>query len=71
MLRGHDGYIHSVAFSPSGDRIVSASLDGTARIWHTTRYRERFPAIAAGRDADRAMREPTLARLRGGETPKR
>jgi WD40 repeat protein len=33
VLRGHDDYVNSAAFSPDGSRIVTASLDNTARIW--------------------------------------
>lgn len=33
ILPGHEGPISSIAFSPQGERIASASWDGTARIW--------------------------------------
>jgi hypothetical protein len=32
-LRGHDGQIKSVAFSPDGKRIVSGSSDATIKVW--------------------------------------
>ena len=32
-LRGHDGPVRSVAFSPNGMRIVSGSKDRTIRVW--------------------------------------
>ncbi|MBZ0172753.1 MAG: serine/threonine protein kinase, partial [Phycisphaerales bacterium] len=32
-LTGHTGWIQSAAFSPDGTRIVTASLDSTARVW--------------------------------------
>lgn len=33
LLRGHQEPLSSVAFSPSGDRIVTASEDRTAWVW--------------------------------------
>jgi WD40 repeat protein len=35
VLKGHDGPINSVAFSPDGTRLVTTSNDDTARIWNT------------------------------------
>src|SRR5689334_10692557 len=32
-LRGHTGYVFSVAYSPAGDRIATGSEDGTVRLW--------------------------------------
>jgi WD40 repeat protein len=32
-LRGHRSWVHSVSFSPNGQRIASASQDGTVKIW--------------------------------------
>jgi WD40 repeat protein len=32
-LRGHEGQVESIAFSPDGRHVVTASLDSTARIW--------------------------------------
>jgi WD40 repeat protein len=33
LLEGHENYCPSLAFSPDGSRMASASYDGTARIW--------------------------------------
>jgi WD40 repeat protein len=30
----HDSFVSAVAFSPDGTRVVSGSLDGTARVWN-------------------------------------
>ena len=34
-LQGHTAWVYSAQFSPDGQRIVTASLDNTARIWET------------------------------------
>ena len=34
LLTGHSDEIRNVAFSPDGEKIVTASFDGTARIWN-------------------------------------
>jgi WD40 repeat protein len=35
VLRGHGGAVRKVAFSPDGQRVVTASADKTARVWST------------------------------------
>jgi WD40 repeat protein len=39
-LRGHLGWVNSVAFSSDGQRIVTASLDKTAKVWDAAGGRE-------------------------------
>src|SRR6266568_5177436 len=34
-LRGHSGWIDSVAFSPDGQRVATAAGDNSAAIWET------------------------------------
>src|ERR1700756_2237185 len=33
VLEGHRDQVRSVAFSPDGDRVLTASYDNTARVW--------------------------------------
>jgi WD40 repeat protein len=33
VFKGHEGWVTSAALSAQGDRVVTASLDGTARVW--------------------------------------
>ncbi|MSU36979.1 MAG: hypothetical protein EXS36_18150 [Pedosphaera sp.] len=32
-LKGHDGWVGNIAFSPDGKRLVSASFDQTVKVW--------------------------------------
>lgn len=33
VLRGHEGGVEAVTFSPDGATVATASVDGTARVW--------------------------------------
>jgi len=39
-LQGHESVVHWVSFSPDGTMVVSASSDGTARIWNSNTGKE-------------------------------
>ena len=39
-LRGHSGWVRSVAYSPDGKHIVTGSLDETVKIWDSTTGKE-------------------------------
>jgi WD40 repeat protein/tRNA A-37 threonylcarbamoyl transferase component Bud32 len=47
-LRGHTDSVSMVAYSPDGQRLASASLDGTVRVWDATTGKELHTLRAPG-----------------------
>jgi putative hemolysin len=47
-LRGHTSFVVGVCFSPDGQRLATASHDGTAKVWDAT---VRLEALPPGSDA--------------------
>jgi WD40 repeat protein len=45
LLRGHADAVYDLAYSPDGKRLVSASLDGTVRIWDLATGRELVQSV--------------------------
>ena len=63
-LRGHGGSVYGAAFSPDGTRIVTASDDGTARVWDTRTGRSPATSSAVMAEACTAPPSaPTGARI--------
>lgn len=48
VLRGHGNRLEGIAWSPNGDRLATASHDGTARFWSLTDRTQVGPPLAHG-----------------------
>ena len=66
VFRGHTARLVQVAFSPRGDYIVTASGDGTARVWNSETGRLR--AVLTGHDGriNRVAVSPDGSRIATG-----
>ena len=66
-MRGHQALIYTAVFSPDGTRVLTASRDGTARIfdartgWAAPRAQARAPMSRAS--TDRAVFSPDSTRV--------
>ena len=61
VLSGHSGQVFSAAYSPDGTRIVTASLDNTARIWDASTGIQL--AVMSGKRFRHAEYSPDGARI--------
>ena len=57
---GHPGRVRAVAVTPDGTQIITASADGTARIWDRASGQQVGPALT-GHTGPRANRATTSA----------
>jgi WD40 repeat protein len=59
----HDGPVRHAEFSPDGRRVVTASADGTARVWNVADGKEACPPVAHGPPVAFAAFSPDGRRL--------
>jgi eukaryotic-like serine/threonine-protein kinase len=62
-LRGHLGPVVDVSFSPDGERVLTASLDGTARVWDAAQGTQLLRLKAHRRGVSSAAWSPDGLRI--------
>ncbi len=62
ILYGHSTHVSAADFDPSGNRVVTAGKDGTARIWDVSTGEERW-ILAAGEPLYWAFFDPSGTRV--------
>lgn len=54
-LKGHAGFVYSVAFSPDGKRLATGSADQTVKLWEARRTRKCWLAASHERRAEHLL----------------
>jgi WD40 repeat protein len=62
-VNGHNGWVVSAVFSPDGSRVVTASHDGTARVWDVTARSPFEPLKGPSRPVYLAVFSPDGSRV--------
>ena len=63
LPNAHGKRINAVAFEPAGERLATASLDGTVRVWNTTERRLESTLDCDGAEVTALAFHPVEARL--------
>jgi WD40 repeat protein len=62
-LRGHDGWIYGLSWSPDGRRLASASEDATVRVWDVEEGRQALKLVGHSGEVQTAAFSPDGARV--------